>query len=99
MKYFVCNCFYELKLGCGVISIKRLIAEDFIDFQYLIFVKNDCYYICCKKTIRFLFDCYCNSCSCATINDSVSSIEMIEFVNEDICQICKKTYVFIFAVF
>ena len=34
MKYFVCNCFYELKRGCGV--IKSLIAEDFIDFRYLI---------------------------------------------------------------
>ena len=53
MKYFVCNCFYESKLGYGVVSIKKLIAEDFIDFHYLTFVKNDCCYICCKEQLHF----------------------------------------------
>ena len=99
MKYFVCNCFYEPKFGCGVVSIKRLITEDFIDFHYLIFV-NDCCYICCKKTITFLFDCYFNfdfHCTCATIDDSISCIEMVEFGNEDICQICEKTLCFYFS--
>ena len=100
MKYFVCNCFYESKLGCGIISIKRLIAEDFIDFHYLIFVKNDCYYICCKETITFLFDCYCNSdfyCTCATSDEPICCIEMVKFDNEDFCQICEKTICFYFS--
>ena len=52
MKYFICSCFYELKLGCGIVNIKRLIEEDFIDFNYLTFVKNDCCYICCKKQLN-----------------------------------------------
>ena len=102
MKYFVCNCFYELKLGYGVISIKKLIAEDFIDFHYLRSIKNDCCYICCKETITFLFDCYCNSnfyCTCATTDDPICCIEMVEFANEDICKFCKKTICFYFSSF
>ena len=102
MKYFVCNCFYAPRLGCGVVSIKRLIAEDFIDFHYLTLVKNDYCYICCKETIMFLFDCYCYSvfdCTCATTDHPVSCIEMVEFGNEDICQICEKTLFFYFSGF
>ena len=100
MKYFVCNCFYKPKLGCGVVNIKRLITEDFIDFHYLAFVRNDCCYICCKEAITFLFDCYFNSdfkCTCATIDEPVSCIEMVEFGNEDICQIREKTLCFYFS--
>ena len=54
-----------------------------------------------KKQLDFcLFDCYCNSifhCTCATIDHVVSCIEMVEFANEDICQICKKTFCFYFS--
>ena len=53
MKYFICNCFYELKLGCGVVNIKRLITEDFIDFHYLTFVKNDCFTFAVRKQLHF----------------------------------------------
>ena len=37
-----------------------------------------------KKTITFLFGCYCNSdfhCTCATIDDPVSYIEMVDVVS------------------
>ena len=87
MKYLICNCFYKPKLGCGVVSIKRLIREDFIDFHYLTFVKNDCCYICCKETITFL----------SIIDEPISCIEMFEFGSENICQICEKTLCFYFS--
>ena len=51
-----------------------------------------------KKTITFLFGCYCNSdfhCACATIDDPVSYIEMVKFANKDICQIYEENFVFI----
>ena len=60
MKYFVCNCFYELKLRYGVISIKKLTLKD-LGFRYTTSVKNDCCYICCRETILFLFEYYRNS--------------------------------------
>ena len=50
-------------------------------------------------TITFLFDCYCNSdfyCTCETIDDPISCIEMVEYGNEDIGQICEKTLCFLF---
>ena len=33
MKYFVCLCMFEAKLGCGILKIERLIEEGFIDFD------------------------------------------------------------------
>ena len=60
MKYFVCNCFYESKLGYGIESIKKFTLKDF-GFKYVTSVKNDCCYICCRETIKFLFEYYCNS--------------------------------------
>ena len=33
MKYFVCLCMFEAKLGCGIVKIERLIEEGFIDFD------------------------------------------------------------------
>ena len=89
MKYFICNCFFELKLGCGAFNIKRLITEDFIDFHYLTFVKNDCCYICCKETITFLFDCY-RSCDFQYTCGPICCIDLVEFGNDDVCQICEK---------
>ena len=71
MKYFICSCVFEPKLGCGIVNIERLIKEGFIDFNYLILVKNDCCYVCCKKTIEFTFECYRSSdiqYTCATCN-------------------------------
>ena len=93
MKYLTCNCFYSIKLGCGVVSIEKLIMEDFIDHNYLTFVQNDCCYICCKETISFLFDCYRSvdiKNSCAQIDHPVSCIDLIEYGGEDIWQICEK---------
>ena len=56
-----------------------------------------------RKQFTFLFDCYFNSdfdCSCATIDEPISCIEMVEFGYEDICQVCKKKlFVFILAIF
>ena len=100
MKYFICNCFYELKLGCGFFNIKRLITEDFIDCHYLTFVENDCCYICFKETITFIFDCYrCSDIkyTCANIQEPVSCIDMVEFGSEDICQTCEKLLLFYFS--
>ena len=100
MKYFICNCFFELKLGCGAVNIRRLITEDFIDFNYLTFVTNDCCYICCKETITFLFDCYRSSdiqYTCANIEEPICCIDLVQFGNEDICQICEKLLCFYFS--
>ena len=71
-----------------------------IDFHYLTFVKNDCCYICRKETITFLFVCYFNSdfsCTCASIDEPICCIEMVEFGYEDICQMCEKTLCFYFS--
>ena len=90
MKYFICNCFYD------IFDIKKLIPKD----NYLTFVENDCCYTCCKETITFLFQCYRNSdffCTCATTDEPISCIGMVKFDYEDICQICKKTLLFYFS--
>ena len=93
MKYLVCCCFYKLKLGCGIISIDRLKKEEIIDYRYLTIAKNDCLYICCKQTVEFLFQCYRKSdieLTCATVNDPICCIDLVEFGNEDLCNLCKK---------
>ena len=100
MKYLICNCFYSIKLSCGIVKIERLIMEDFIDHNYLTFVRNDCCYICCKETISFLFDCYCSldiQKTCADINNPVSCIDLIEYGADDFCQICEKLLCFYFS--
>ena len=101
MKYYICNCYFQIKLGCGVIDIKRLIENDFIDFNFITVVTTDerCY-ICCKETITFLFDCYRSSdirYTCATIKVPVCCVDMIEFGNEDICQACEQLLCFYFS--
>ena len=41
MKYFICPCIFESKLGCSFVKISRLIEDGFIDSKFLIFLKND----------------------------------------------------------
>ena len=100
MKYLICNCVYLIKLAFGFVTIERLITDDFIDYNYLTFVTDDCCYICCKETISFLFDCYRSSDiqnTCADFDDCMSCIDLIEFGGEDICQICEKLLCFYFS--
>ena len=100
MKYFICSCLYELKLGCGIVNIERLIKEGFIDFNYLMLFKKDCCYICCKKTIEFMFECYRSShiqYTCANIKEPICCIDLVELGNEDLCQMCEKLLCFYFS--
>ena len=60
MKYFVCPCIFEVKLGCGIVKIDRLIEEGFIDSNYLAVLNNECCYICCKETINCLHEVISN---------------------------------------
>ena len=100
MKYFICNCFYDIKLGCGVVNMKRLIEEGFIDFNYLTFVKNGCCYICCKETIEFIFECYRSSDiqhTCANIQEPICCIDLVELGDENLCQMCEELLCFYFS--
>ena len=98
MKYFVCNCFYELKLHYGVISIQKLTLKDF-GIRYTISVKNDCCYICCRETILFLFEYYRNSnFYFAIADDRVFSNQMAKSNhNEDIYLMSEEAIFFDFS--
>ena len=96
MKYFVCNCFYELKLGYGIISIKKLTLKD-IGLRYTISVKNDCCYICCRETIIFLFEYYRNSDFYFVTDDPVFFNEIVKSDNEDIYLMSEETIFFHFS--
>ena len=97
MKYFVCNCFYELKLGYGIISIKKLTLKDF-GLRYVTSVKNDCCYICCRETIIFLFEYYRNSDFYSAItDDNVFFDEMVKSDNEDIYLMSEEAIFFHFS--
>lgn len=39
MKYFICQCIFESKLGCGFVDIHRLIEDGFIDHRFMLFLK------------------------------------------------------------
>ena len=95
MKYFVCNCFYELKLDYGIKSIKKLTLKDF-GLRYVTSVKNDCCYICCRETIIFLFEYYRNS-DFAITNDRVFFNEMVNSDNEDIYLMSEEAIFFHFS--
>lgn len=93
MKYFVCPCIFEAKLGCGFIKISRLIEEGFIDFKYLTVLNNECCYICCKETIEFLFECSRShdiKDTCGNIKEPICCIDLIEFEDEDVCSKCER---------
>ena len=97
MKNFVCNCFYELKLCYGIISIKKLTLKD-VGLRYVISVKNDCCYICCRETIIFLFEYYRNSdFYFAITDDNVFFNEMVKSDNEDIYLMSEETIFFHFS--
>ena len=98
MKYFVCNCFYELKLHYGAISIQKLTLKDF-DVGYTIRAKNDCCYICCRETILFLFQYYRNSNFYFAISDDrVFSNQMVKSNhNEDIYLLSEEAIFFHFS--
>ena len=96
MKYFVCNCFYESKLGYGIINIKKLKLKDF-GCRYVTSVKNDCCYICCRETIIFLFQCYRNFDFYRATDDPVFFNEMVKSDNEDIYLMSEKTIYFHFS--
>ena len=99
MKYLVCPCVFEAKLGCGVVKIDRLIEEGFIDSNYLAVLNNECCYICCKQSIEFLFDCSRTShiqYSCDSLNESVSCIDLISFGGEDLCGKCEELLCYYF---
>ena len=89
MKYFVCPCIFEVKLGCGIVKIDRLIEESFIDSNYLAVLNNECCYICCKETIEFLFD-YTNSYHVQFTCGTVCCIDLIAFGSEDLCLKCEE---------
>ena len=93
MKYFIRPCVFESKLGCGFLKVPRLIEEGFIDFNFIIFLKNDCYYICCKESIYFRFECSRSNdieATCGNIECLVSCIDLIEFGYENVCSKCEK---------
>ena len=68
MKYFVCLCMFEAKLGCGILKIERLIEEGFIDFdcshscdiQYT--CANIKEHVCCIDLIEFGGEDLCYKC-------------------------------------
>ena len=93
MKYCVCNCFYELKLSYGIISIKNLISKGF-GFRYVTSVKNDCCYICCRETIIFLFQCYRNFDFDFYVD---TDDPVVKSDNEDIYLMSEKTLYFHFS--
>ena len=93
MKYFICPCIFESKLGCSFVKISRLIEDGFIDFKFLIFLKNDCYYICCKDSIYFRFECSRSEdirATCANIKFPICCIDLIEFGYENVCCKCEN---------
>ena len=93
MKYFVCLCMFEAKLGCGIVKIERLIEEGFIDLNYLTVLNNECCYICCNNSIEFMFDCSRSrdiQHTCANIKEPVCCIDLIAFGGEDLCYKCEK---------
>ena len=98
MKYFVCNCFYELKLGYGIKSIKKLTLKD-LGLRYVTSVKNDCCYICCSETITFLFEYYRNSDFYSAIADDRGFFnEMVKSNhNEDIYLMSEEAIFFHFS--
>ena len=98
MKYFICNCFYQLKLRYGVISVKNL-ALTYFGLDYTMRVKNDCCYICCRETILFLFEYYRNSdFYFAIADDRVFPNEMVKSNhNEDIYLMSEEAIFFYFS--
>ena len=95
MKYFVCPCIFEVKLGCDIVKIDRLIEEGFIDSNYLAFLNNECCYICCKQSIEFLFDCSCSYHVQYTCG-SICCIDLIAFGSKDLCLKCETFFVLLF---
>ena len=93
MKYFICPCIFESKLGCSFVKIGRLIEEGFIDFNFLTFLKNDCCYICCKKGIYFRFECSRSEdiqATCGNIKYPVCCFNLIEFGYENMFCKCEN---------
>ena len=93
MKYFICPYIFESKLGCSFVKISRLIEEGFIDSKFLIFLKNDCYYICCKDSIYFRFECSRSEdirVTCGNIKHPICCIDLIEFGYENVCSKCEN---------
>ena len=99
MKYFICQCIFESKLGCGFVDIHRLIEDGFIDHRFMLFLKNDCYWICCKDTINFLFECNRERDirnTCGTIKFPINCIDLLEFGYEYLCSRCESLLFFYF---
>lgn len=93
MKYFICPCIFESKLGCSFVKISRLVEDGFIDSKFLIFLKNDCYYICCKDSIYFRFECSRKEdirLTCGNIKYPICCIDLIEFGCENVCCKCEN---------